>query len=924
MSKKYSDTLNLFDTAFPMRGDLARREPGMLAAWRDGGLYARVRELAAAQRRPKFVLHDGPPYANGDLHIGHAVNKILKDIIVRSKTLDGYDAPYLPGWDCHGLPIEHQVEKTGGDRGAPDAFRRRCRAFAETQIARQKEGFIRMGVLGEWDSPYTTMRPETEAGIIRVLGAMHKRGLVSRRLKPVFWCADCESALAEAEVEYEDHVSDAVDVAFPFRDSAAVSRAFGVSGDAPAAAVIWTTTIWTLPANRAVAVHPEMEYALVECGGRRFVVAESLREQSLARWKMSDAKTIGAARGGALSGFMCAHPFYERDSIVVAAAHVSADAGTGLVHTAPAHGEDDFRLGLEHNLPAESPVEENGVFAESVQLFGGMHVWKAADAISDAARRGGNLLARESYRHSYPKCWRHKSPVLFRADWQWFADMDSPKIGGKTLRETALAAVDETDFYPRWGKNRLRAMVASRPDWCLSRQRYWNVPIPFFLHKKTGALHPRTAEIAERAAAIVARGGIEAWFAADDRDILGDDAAGYRRVRDTLDVWFDSGATHRAVMGWDGGDDSRPDMYLEGSDQHRGWFQSSLLTGCAMFGRAPYRQILTHGFVIAGDGRKMSKSLGNAMSPQELIQKYGADILRLWIGVSDYGGEISLSDEILKRVIEMYRRLRNTARFLLANLSDFDPQKDMPAADAMLEIDRLMLCRGEAFRAAAADAYRRYEFHEAMRLLQRFCSLELGSFYLDVLKDRLYTCPQNSSARRSAQGALWHLARTIIKMMSPVLCFTADEAWRALSGDDAESPLLHTWTDSPPQPADRESLTKKWDAIARWRELAAKEIEAKRGAGIIRSSLDAELTFYGKAEEIAPLRSLGGELRHAFIVSNAAAEEATQTAVVVAPSSNPKCPRCWHRESAAGAAAHPELCVRCVRALRGECERRFV
>ena len=922
MNKKYSDTLNLFDTAFPMRGDLARREPEMLAVWGKNDLYGRVRALAAAQKRPKFVLHDGPPYANGDLHIGHAVNKILKDIIVRSKTLDGYDAPYLPGWDCHGLPIEHQVEKSGGDRGDPDSFRRRCRAFAETQIKRQKADFIRMGVIGEWDNPYKTMHPATEAGIIRVLGAMLARGLVSRRLKPVFWCVNCESALAEAEVEYEDYVSDAADVAFPFRDFAAVARVFGADGDMPVAAAIWTTTIWTLPANRAIVVNPEMEYALLECGGRRFVVADSLRESVLARWKMSGAKKIGSAKGAAFAGLVCAHPFYDRDSPVLAADYVSADAGTGLVHTAPAHGEDDFRTGKAHGLQMESPVDGKGVFTAQTPLFGGMHVWKAADAIAAAA--GDNLLARESYHHSYPKCWRHKSPVLFRADWQWFADMESPKIDGRTLRETALAAVEETDFYPVWGRNRLRAMVASRPDWCLSRQRYWNVPIPFFLHKQTGDLHPHTADILEKAAKIVERGGIEAWFAADDRDILGEDAADYRRVRDTLDVWFDSGSTHRAVMGWDGGDDSRPDMYLEGSDQHRGWFQSSLLTGCAMFGRAPYRQILTHGFVVGGDGRKMSKSLGNIVSPQAVINKYGADILRLWVGSSDYAGEIAVSEEILGRVIETYRRLRNTARFLLANLSDFNSEKNMPPADEMPEIDRLMLCRGEMFRTDMANLYRRYEFHDAMQKLRHFCSLELGSFYLDVLKDRLYTCPQESFARRSAQGVLWHLARTIFRAAAPVLCFTADEAWRALCGEN-DSPLLHTWNDALPQPADRETLLQKWEIILHFREMAMKELERKRAAGDIRSSLDAEVVFGGAAEKIAPLLSLGEELRHVCIVSRATAEESAAAKVAVSPSPHPKCPRCWHRESSIGEdAANPDICVRCARALRGECVRRFV
>ncbi len=926
-AKKYSDTLNLSATAFPMRGDLARREPEMLAAWEKTQLYGRVRRLAAAQKRPKFVLHDGPPYANGDLHIGHAVNKILKDIIVRAKTLAGFDAPYLPGWDCHGLPIEHQVEKQGGDRGDADAFRRRCRAFAETQITLQKKGFIRMGVAGEWDAPYKTMNPQTEAGIIRVLGKIYERGLLSRRLKPVFWCADCESALAEAEVEYEERESQAADAAFAAADNAAANAAFGADNNAPVFAAIWTTTVWTLPGNRAIVAHPKITYALAEYGGRRFILAKSLLETALARWDMADAKIIGEASGAALQNLVFLHPFYERESPMFAAEYVGEDAGTGLVHTAPGHGEDDFKTGKAHGLPLESSIDGSGFFVADMPRFGGMNARDAVPAIVDALRENGALLALKPHLHSYPLCWRHKSPVLFRADWQWFADMDSPCINGKTLRETALAAVRETEFYPQWGQNRMRAMVAGRPDWCLSRQRYWNVPMPFFLHKKNGCPHPHSAEIIEKAAQIAEQGGIEAWFAADDADILrdcGGDDGEYRRVRDTLDVWFDSGATHSAVLGWDGGDKTRPDMYLEGSDQHRGWFQSSLLTACAMHGRAPYREILTHGFVVAGDGRKMSKSLGNVVSPRGVIDKYGADILRLWTGASDYSGEIAVSEEIIGRVVEIYRRLRNTMRFLLANVSDFDPAA-APPPDELLEIDRLMLTRGETFRAAAAAAYARYEFHAAVQMLQNFCSLELGSFYLDILKDRLYTCPQNSFARRSAQTVLRHLAETIVKISAPVLCFTADEAWRALCGDDAESPLLHTWTAPLPQAADGESLAQKWAEIGKWRDLALKEIEKQRAAGTVRSSLEASIVLSGSEKDIAPLLSLGEELRYVFIVSHAAAEiseGAPSVAAVKSP--HAKCARCWHRQKDVGEnQTHPELCGRCALALNGECARRF-
>ena len=916
MNKKYTDTLNLFDSPFPMRGDLARREPAMLAQWERQNLYTRARQ-AHQQRDKKFVLHDGPPYANGDLHIGHAVNKTLKDIIVRSKTLAGYDAPYIPGWDCHGLPIEHQVEKSGGDRTNPTAFRRQCRAYAETQIANQKKGFIRMGVWGDWQNPYKTMDAATEAGIIRVLGKIYRRGLVSHRLKSVSWCADCQSALAEAEIEYEEQKSLAVDVAFAAADAAAVHRAFARDSNAPVAAVIWTTTAWTLPANRAIAIHPELDYALLAADdGRYFMVADSLRESSLARWKIK-AETVARVKGAALAGLLFRHPFYERNAALLLADHVTAEAGTGLVHTAPGHGEDDFLLGVKHHLPLESTVDGGGFFISSLPLFGGMKIWEAIPAIADVLAKSGHLLAREDFLHAYPKCWRHKSPVIFRAAWQWFVDMDRPfGDAARTLRETARAAIAQTEFFPPWGQNRMDSMVAGRPDWCLSRQRFWNVPMPLFLHKESGEPHPQTAAIIEQAAALVEKGGIEAWFAVSPQDILGDEAASYDKVSDTLDVWFDSGATHWAVLAWQGDEKTRPDMYLEGSDQHRGWFQSSLMTACAMHGRAPYRQILTHGFVIAGDGRKMSKSLGNAISPSEVIEKYGADVLRLWVAASDYGGEIALSDEILKRVIEMYRRIRNTTRFLLVNISDFSPSTDTVPPDEMLEIDRYMLGRAEALRQFAAAHYEKYAFHEALRHLHHFCSLELGGFYLDILKDRLYTCPRESHARRSAQSALRSITELLIKIMAPILCFTADEAWRALVGDDTDSPLLHTWERPLPQPSAGQDLAQKWQAIEKWRALALREIEKERAAGKIRSSLEATLTFVGTEDALKPLKTLGDELRYVMIVSKTSLTAGETSAVIVKPSTAAKCARCWHHETSA--ANDSELCARCARALDGD------
>ena len=925
MTKQYSNTLNLFDTPFPMRGDLARREPEMLATWSNTQLYSRIR--AAALQRQKFILHDGPPYANGDLHIGHAINKILKDIIIRSKTMAGYDAPYIPGWDCHGLPIEHQVEKQGGDRNNPDAFRRQCRAYAEEQITRQKADFIRMGVIGQWDRPYKTMNPATEAGIVRTLGKIYKKGLIAHRLKPVLWCAHCESALAEAEIEYEDHVSQAVDVAFAACDNHAVNTIFGLADDIPVFACIWTTTVWTLPGNRGIAAHPDIEYQLIEYDSRRYIVAAALGESSKERWNMKNAAAIGKkCNGAALNGLWFQHPFYNRRSLMLAADYVGQDAGTGLVHTAPGHGEDDFNSGVKYKLPLESSVDGKGRFIDAIEQFGGMDIWQAVDAIADVLSKNHALLARHSYQHSYPKCWRHKTPVVFRADWQWFIEMDSC-YDKATLRNVALAAVEATKFYPAWGKNRMQAMITSRPDWCLSRQRFWNVPIPFFLHKQSGQLHPKTDEIIEKAAALIEQGGIESWFSANTRDIIGDEDAHYRRIDDTLDVWFDSGSTHTSVMNWNGDDNSRPDMYLEGSDQHRGWFQSSLLTGCAIHQRAPYREILTHGFVVAGDGRKMSKSLGNVIAPQKIINKYGADILRLWVGSSDYSGEIAISEEILKRVIETYRRLRNTIRFLLANIVDFNAADDLLSPDNMIELDRLMLCRAESFRQTVVAAYDNYQFHDATQKLRDFCSLELGSFYLDIIKDRLYTCPQTSYARRSAQSALWRIAQIIIKTASPVLCFTADEAWRTLQADKMDSPMLHTWQSPLPLPQDIDTLTNKWETINLWRALAMKEIEKQRIAGIIHAPLEARIRCLASAQMLAPLASLKNELRHVFIASQTALEESPneEPAVIVEKSPHTKCVRCWHHEANIGDDnAHPQLCLRCVDAINGKCERHFV
>ncbi len=912
---KLSDTLNLLQTPFPMRGDLARREPEMLKQWEDKNLYDRIRESSKGRKR--FVLHDGPPYANGDLHMGHAINKVLKDLIVRGKTMAGYDAPYLPGWDCHGLPIEHQVEKAGGNRREPIEFRRQCREFAQTQIDLQRQGFKRMGVMGEWDTPYKTMSPPTEAGIVRTLAKIYQKDLISHRLKPVLWCSVCESALAEAEIEYADKVSQAIDVFFQAINAADVYQRFGVPSnkDKAVGAVIWTTTAWTIPANRAIVVHADIKYSLLEDDNRCYIVAQDLVDTVSARMALQNPHVIATVNGADLVGVVCKHPLYDRESPIFSGDHVTAEAGTGLVHTAPGHGEDDFNIGVAHQLPLESAVDRVGRYGDSLGELAGLTVWKAVPLVIEKLRENGCLLAQEDYTHSYPLCWRHKSPVIFRTDWQWFLVMDKPKDTGKTLREESLAAIAETKFYPEWGQNRLRSMIAARPDWCLSRQRFWNVPIPFFVHRESGKLHPDTVMIVEKVADLVEQQGIEGWYASDTSDWLStSDSELYDRVTDALDVWFDSGSTHQTVMGWDGQDnDTRPDMYLEGSDQHRGWFHSSLLTANALFGMAPYRQILTHGFVVAGDGRKMSKSEGNVVSPKKVIETYGADILRLWVGASDYSSEITISDEILKRNVEMYRRIRNTTRFLLANIADYNANDDCVAADDLLEIDAYMLVVCENLRQEITALYERHDYHTITARLQHFCSIDLGSFYLDVLKDRLYTCPKKSYARRSAQTVLQHIAEVLIKLMAPILCFTADEAWRVLMNDDNDSPLFYTWTMPLPQPQAAKTLLTKWQLIREHRHAVLTAIEQARNNDVVRSSLNAVVTLpIPKQQAVADaLLSLGTDLRYIYIVSAVTIDEQCSD-IIVDKSTAEKCERCWHHEAGLDDNA---VCQRCNNAL---------
>jgi isoleucyl-tRNA synthetase len=952
----YKATLNLPDTPFPMRGDLARREPQMLARWQEQQRYRKIRD--AKKGKPLFILHDGPPYANGDIHLGHAVNKILKDIIVKSRTLAGFDAPYVPGWDCHGLPIELVVEKKHGKAIPPAQFRELCRSYAMEQIAKQKKDFIRLGVMGDWEHPYLTMDFMTEADIIRALGKIHERGYLYQGYKPVNWCLDCQSALAEAEVEHEDKISAAIDVGFEVLDKGALDKAFGVSlpGDAKVYAVIWTTTPWTLPANQAVCVHPELQYDLIRTEKGYLILAYDLATQCLARYQLGGSNDRGdgmaaTCKGSALEGLLLQHPFYERSVEIICGEHVTLEAGTGLVHTAPAHGMDDYTIGQKYNLPTDNPVGDDGKFLASVPLVGGLFVWKANDVVIDALQNSGHLLHIEKIKHSYPHCWRHKTPIIFRSTPQWFIGMDNvghdgtegverlvqekrshsgkfEKSDGLTLRDLASNAVAQTEFFPAWGRARLESMIKNRPDWCVSRQRNWGVPMPFFVHRETGQLHPRTAELLEQVARRVERDGIEAWFSLNSVDLLGAEAEHYKKLTHTLDVWFDSGTTHFAVLRKRDELAYPADLYLEGSDQHRGWFQSSLLTGCAIDGKAPYRQLLTHGFTVDEKGYKMSKSRGNGIEPQDICNRLGADILRLWIASTDYSGEISLSEEILKRVTDSYRRIRNTLRFVMANTADYDHGKHALPVEEWLEIDRYALAITQKLQDQVVADYERYEFHQIVHKLQIFCSEDLGGFYLDILKDRLYTAGVDSRARRSAQNALYHITRCLVRLIAPILSFTAEEVFETLNGRDDVSVFEQEWHALPDvmmSAALNDVNYNSWVSLRNIRNLVNKELEEKRAAGIIGSALAADVDVYASGDTYEALKRLGEDLKFVFITSRATVHlrEGGGIGVNVTASSHSKCERCWHyREDVGTDANHPALCGRCVSNLYGVGEER--
>ncbi len=936
--KNYKDTLNLPKTKFPMKANLANKEPEILKHWQETDLYGQIR--AAKKGKPKFILHDGPPYANGDIHLGHSVNKILKDIVVKSKTLSGFDAPYVPGWDCHGLPIELAVEKKVGKVGrkieAP-AFRKACREYAQKQVNRQRDDFIRLGVLGEWSNPYLTMDFKYEADMVRTLGRIFAAGYVMRGHKPVHWCTDCGSALAEAEVEYIDKNSPAIDVRFAVVDEtqlfARTEHPRDYEGEGEMSVVIWTTTPWTLPANQAVAVNGELEYVVVQCdsarGRERLIIAEAMLKACMLRWEIEDYKILANCNGAALENLKLSHPFYDREVPIILGGHVTTEAGTGAVHTAPGHGLDDYVAGLKYKLKIDNPVGPDGVFLPGTERFAGEHVFKANDHVVETLKTVNKLVHIEALNHSYPHCWRHRTPIIFRATSQWFISMDK-------LRVKANKAIGDTTWLPDWGKARIEGMIENRPDWCISRQRTWGVPIAMFVNKKTGEPHPDTSSLFEKAARLIEQKGVDAWFELATGDLLKKDADQYEKVTDTLDVWFDSGVSHACVLETRDNLQLPADLYLEGSDQHRGWFQSSLLTSVILNNRSPYRCALTHGFTIDAKGIKMSKSKGNVIAPQKVMKNLGADILRLWVASTDYSSEMSMSDEILKRTTDTYRRIRNTARYLLSNLDGFDPADALPAAD-LLALDNWALERTRAFQDELVTIYDSYSFHQIYQRLHHFCVVDMGGLYLDVLKDRMYTMPTTSIGRRSAQTAMYHILEALVRWLAPILSFTADEIWRHMPGDRRSPVFASQWYEFPETAKSGVIDMSAWQALIKIRDGVGKELEALRVAGDIGSALDAEADIYCQGEIYEHLNKLQDELRFLLITSYARVhllDERPDTAVKmeavddvyihITASNHNKCIRCWHhREDVGSHAEHPEICDRCITNIEQEGEKRL-
>lgn len=927
---EYKDTLNLPNTDFPMKASLASREPEMLTQWQQKGIYETIRKARFGSK--KFILHDGPPYANGHLHCGHALNKILKDIIIKSKTFSGYDAPFVPGWDCHGLPIELNVEKKIGKAGVKITareFRTKCREYAASQIDIQREEFQRLGVLGDWFNPYVTMDYSYEANIVRALGKMIKNGHLQQGFKPVHWCIDCGSALAEAEVDYEDKTSPSIDVAFKAVNPKEFLDQFKVSVTTkPVILPIWTTTPWTLPANEAVCLHPEIDYALVDTDQNYFIVAHDLVESVMTRYDMSQYKICGIAKGQVLDKLTLNHPFYDRLSPVVLGEHVTTETGTGCVHTAPAHGADDYVVGKKYNLPLINPVKANGCYAEDVEFFAGISVLKVDEKIFELLKEKNALLALQNIQHSYPHCWRHKSPMLFLATPQWFISMDK-----SNLRQQIVQEIDKVNWVPDWGKARISNMVENRPDWCISRQRAWGTPMPLFVHNTSRELHPNTLELLERAAQLIEKSGIDAWFELDEAEFLGSDAQDYTKINDTMDVWLDSGVSHYAVLCQNSDLSFPADVYFEGSDQHRGWFNSSLTTSVAMNGKAPYKTVLTHGYTVDAEGKKLSKSKGNYVALDKMVNQHGADILRLWVASTDYKHEVSISEEIIKRNADAYRRIRNTARFLLANLFDFDPAVDTVETKDLLELDKWAILRTQLLQDEIIEAYENYQFHIIYQKIHNFCAVDMGGFYLDLIKDRQYTTAKNSLARRSCQTAMYQIVKAFTLWLAPILSFTAEEIWQSIPGISDESIFIQTWYTNWPK-IDGVDMA-QWDELHLIRDEVNKSLEETRQKGDIGSGLAANVTLYADDKVMPKLSRLGEELRFLLITSGADVRNMTDApvgllktevgvSIEVVPSTDEKCARCWHRRPDVGQdKQHPELCMRCVGNISGQDEKRL-
>ena len=921
--KNYKETLNLPNTAFPMKANLAQREPEILDFWEENNLYQKIRKKN--NNNKNFILHDGPPYANGDIHIGHAVNKILKDIIIKSKGFSGLNAPYVPGWDCHGLPIELQVEKKIGKAGIkvePKVFRDACREFASKQVDKQRIDFKRLGVLGDWENPYLTMDYSTEANIIRALGKIINTGHLHQGVKPVHWCIDCCSALAEAEVEYNDKQSPAIDVRFPLVECSNFLKQFNIEKNINSVSiVVWTTTPWTLPANQAVALHPENYYALVQVSNEILIIANELYETVLSRCGFTDYKVLSKYSGSDFEGLKLKHPFYDRTISIVLGDHVTLETGTGAVHIAPGHGQDDYIVGQRYNLVIDNPVADNGCFVTGTELFAGEHVFKANNSVISILEKNKNLLKQETIQHSYPHCWRHKTPIIFRATPQWFISMDS-----NGLRNQALDAIKKVDWQPSWGKERIFGMIENRPDWCISRQRTWGVPIPVFIHRETQELHPETSKIIKKVAELVEQKGINAWFDLDSAEILNGDSKDYIKVMDTLDVWFDSGVTHDAVLHNDKRLDYPADLYLEGSDQHRGWFQSALLTSLAITkNEKPYRSVVTHGFTVDANGLKMSKSKGNVIAPQKIMNVYGADILRLWVAATDYRAEMNVSDEILKRVADAYRRIRNTSRYLLSNLNDFDPKENSIDFSDMLDLDKWIIEHALSLQKEIITAYDNFEFHLIYQLLHQFCVVEMGGFYLDIIKDRQYTTSKDSLIRRSGQTAMYHLVQMLVRWLAPVISYTADEIWKYIPGDKDISVFLEDWYEIEAEDINSKSRKFRWEKIILVRDEVNKQLEKLRSDGTIGSSLDAEVNIYCNEEFFNELNFIKDELRFVLICSStniyplekrnndAIQSDISDLFIYAKPYAYEKCVRCWHRHESIGKNdMHKELCSRCI------------